>query len=79
MTRGKDIFVTLWVVEDAQSLWIRAESRRRLWLDPLRENPLIELTRGSTSRLGDAARFSADSTRASVEEQRTGLPDLRST
>jgi hypothetical protein len=45
VARHQDIFVTLWVVEDAQSLWIRAESRRRLWLDPLRANPLIELTR----------------------------------
>ncbi len=45
VARNQDIFVTLWVVEDAQSLWIRAESRRRLWLDPLLENPLVELTR----------------------------------
>jgi hypothetical protein len=43
--RNLDTFVTLWVVEDQQSLWIRAESRRRLWLDQLRENPLVELTR----------------------------------
>lgn len=45
VARHQDIFVTLWVVEDAQSLWIRAESRRRLWLDLLRDNPLVELTR----------------------------------
>lgn len=45
VARNQDIFVTLWVVEDAQSLWIRAESRRRLWLDLLRDNPLVELTR----------------------------------
>lgn len=45
VARSQDIFVTLWVVEDAQSLWIRAESRRRLWLDLLRDNPLVELTR----------------------------------
>jgi hypothetical protein len=45
VARNQDIFVTLWVVEDQQSLWIRAENRRRLWLDLLRDDPLVELTR----------------------------------
>ena len=45
IARNQDTFVTLWVVEDQRSLWIRAERRQRLWLDLLRGNPLIELTR----------------------------------
>ena len=43
--RNQDTFVTLWVVEDRQSVWIRAERRQRLWLDLLQDNPLVELTR----------------------------------
>jgi hypothetical protein len=42
--RNQDTFVTLWVVEDRQSVWIRAERRQRLWLDLLRGNPIVELT-----------------------------------
>ena len=45
VARNQDTFVTLWVVEDQRSLWIRAERRQRLWLYLLRGNPLIELTR----------------------------------
>ena len=45
VARNQDTFVTLWVVEGRQSLWIRAERRQRLWLDLLRGNPLIDLTR----------------------------------
>lgn len=42
--RSQDTFVTLWFVEDAQSRWIRAENRRRLWLDLLQDDPQVELT-----------------------------------
>ena len=35
---------TLWFVEDAQSRWLRAENRRRLWLDLLQDDPQVELT-----------------------------------
>jgi hypothetical protein len=42
--RSQDTFVTLWFVEDAQSRWIRAENRRRLWLDLLHDDPQVELT-----------------------------------
>jgi hypothetical protein len=59
-----DTYTTLWVVEDDQSLWIRAESRDRLWLDFLRGNPRVELRRnGRTSsyraRLQDTAKARA--------------------
>ena len=42
--RSQDTFVTLWFVEDAQSRWLRAENRRRLWLDLLQDDPQVELT-----------------------------------
>ena len=44
--RSQDTFVTLWVVEDAQGRWLRAENRRRLWLDLLQDDPQVELTHG---------------------------------
>jgi hypothetical protein len=44
MARSQDTFVTLWVVKDAQGRWIRAENRRRLWLDLLQDDPQVELT-----------------------------------
>jgi hypothetical protein len=44
--RNQDTFVTLWVVEGHQNLWIRAETKRRIWLDYLEDYPLVELTRG---------------------------------
>ncbi len=43
--RSQDTYVTLWFVSDAQSLWIRAESRKRLWLTLLENNPQVELKR----------------------------------
>ena len=59
-----DTYTTLWVVEDEQSLWIRAESRDRLWLDFLRGSPRIELRRGGRTAsyrasLQDSARVRA--------------------
>jgi hypothetical protein len=42
--RSQNTFVTLWVVEDAQGLWLRAENRQRLWLDLLQDDPKVELT-----------------------------------
>lgn len=41
--RSQDTFVTLWVVEDAQGRWLRAENRRRLWLVLLQDEPQVEL------------------------------------
>ena len=67
VARNQDILVTLWVVEDAQSLWIRAESRRRLWLDPLRENPLVELTRSGQTISFHATPFDDPESQAYVD------------
>ena len=67
VARNQDIFVTLWVVEDAQSLWIRAESPRRLWLDPLRESPLVELTRSGQTINFHATPFDDPESQAYVD------------
>lgn len=49
--RSQDTYVHLWVAEDAQNIWIRAESPRRLWLEYLRDTPVVELRRhDGTSR-----------------------------
>ena len=68
VARNRDTFVTLWVVEDQQGPWIRAENPRRLWLDLLRDSPLVELSRdGRTDSY--RARVSDDpDTRAYVDE-----------
>ena len=67
VARSQDIFVTLWVVEDAQSLWIRAESRRRLWLELLRDNPLVELTRSGQTIAYRATAFDDPESQAYVD------------
>jgi len=68
VARNQDTFVTLWVVEDQQGPWIRAENPRRLWLDLLRDGPLVELSRdGRTNQY--RARVSDDpDTQAYVDE-----------
>jgi hypothetical protein len=42
---SQDTYVHLWVVEDAQGLWLRAESPDRLWLRYLSDSPVVELRR----------------------------------
>jgi hypothetical protein len=65
--RNQDTFVTLWVVEDAEGPWIRAESPSRLWLEQLRDDALVELTwNGRTSRYR-ASRRDSPETRAYVD------------
>jgi hypothetical protein len=67
VARNQDIFVTLWVVEDQQSLWIRAENRRRLWLDLLRDDPLVELTRSGQTITYRATPFDDPDSQAYVD------------
>ena len=38
-----DRYVTLWAVEDAGSVWLRAARPDRTWLDWLRTHPKVEL------------------------------------
>jgi hypothetical protein len=43
--RSQDTYVHLWVVEDAQNVWVRAERPGRLWLEYLHDKPVVELRR----------------------------------
>ena len=43
--RNQDTYVTLWVVDDAGSVWVRAGSSKRIWLPYLANAPVVELER----------------------------------
>jgi len=49
-SRSQDTYVNLWVVEDDQGLWIRADRSSRMWLPYLYEAPVVELTRDGATR-----------------------------
>jgi hypothetical protein len=66
-TRSQDTYVNLWVVEDAQSVWIRAESRERLWLEYLRDGPMVELQRYDGTRQYRAVPDDSERTRTKID------------
>lgn len=45
-TAREEYYSRIWVVDAKPFVWIRAESPKRSWLEPLRENPTVQLTRG---------------------------------
>ncbi len=76
--RNWDTYTTLWVVEDEHNLWIRAESRQRLWLDSLRGNPRVELRRNGRTFSYRANLYDTAETRAYVDpmfREKYGLAD----
>jgi len=76
--RNWDTYTTLWVVEDRQSVWIRAESRERLWLDFLRDNPRVELRRDGRTLSYRASLYDTPKTRTYVDSlfrEKYGLAD----
>jgi hypothetical protein len=38
-------YASLWVIDDGQHFWIRADNRERSWLEPMRANRQIEISR----------------------------------
>lgn len=50
-----DRYITLWAVEDAGSVWLRAARPDREWLHWLRERPNVELELD-----GESARYTAE-------------------
>jgi len=71
-------FPSLSVVEDQQSLWIRAENRRRLWLDLLRDDPLVPLTRSGQTISYRPTPFDDPDSQAYVDRmfrEKYGRPD----
>ena len=76
--RSQDTYVHLWVVEDAQNVWIRAESPNRLWLDYLHDKPEIELRRYDGTYRYRAIPDDASRTRDQVDSmfrEKYGLAD----
>lgn len=45
----QDHYVRLWIVDEGNQTWVRAERPDRLWLDALRESPNATLWRDGTS------------------------------
>ncbi len=43
--QGKDLYTTLWVVDDAEFVWIRANRPDRKWLFHVQQNPNVQLRR----------------------------------
>ncbi len=63
---GSDSFTSLWVVEDGNFLWIRANRPDRRWLAALRQNPEVELSRDGVAQWYRALVFDKPSARPFV-------------
>ncbi len=49
--QGRDLYTTLWVIDDGGSAWVQAARRDRKWLFHVRQSPNVELRRdGRTGR-----------------------------
>jgi hypothetical protein len=76
--RSQDTYVNLWIAEDAQNIWVRAESPSRLWLDYLHDKPVVQLLRHDGTYTYRAYPEDIPSTRAHVDEmfrEKYGLAD----
>lgn len=76
---GRDLFTTLWVVDDAEGfVWIRANRPDRRWLPHLTAQPMVELRRGEGTQHYVAKVFDDPATRAYVAplfRRKYGLAD----
>ena len=75
---GLDLYTSLWVVDDAEFVWIRANRPDRIWLSHLRENPKVQLRRRRRSRSYRAVVFDDPEARAHVAarfREKYGLAD----
>jgi hypothetical protein len=75
---GRDLYTTLWVVDDAAFVWIRATRPDRNWLFHLRQNPDVELSRSGRQRAYRAIVFDRPEARAYVDprfRKKYGLAD----
>ncbi len=64
--RGEDLYTTVWVVDDAAFVWIRANRPDRKWLSHLRQNPDVQLRRSGRQRAYRAIVFDRPEARALV-------------
>jgi hypothetical protein len=65
--QGKDLYVTLWVIDDAEFVWIRATRPDRKWLSHLQQNPNVELRRSGRQRAYRAVVFDKPEVRTYVD------------
>ena len=75
---GKDLYTTLWVIDDAEFVWIRANRPDRRWLSHVQQNPKVELRRSSHQRLYLAVIYDTPKARAYVAprfREKYGLAD----
>ena len=75
---NEDHFATLWVVDDPPSVWIRAETRQRRWLDAVLKHPEVELRRDERTLRYTATPYDTDEARAYVDamfREKYGLAD----
>lgn len=61
-------YARVWVVDAKPFVWIRAESPKRSWLEPLRENATVQLTRGELRLTYQATVWEDAESRAYVDE-----------
>jgi hypothetical protein len=76
--QGKDLYTTLWVVDDAEFVWIRATRPDRKWLFHLQQNPDVQLWRSGRQRAYRAIVFDKPEARAFVAprfRKKYGLAD----
>jgi hypothetical protein len=75
---GRDLYTTVWVVDDGQFVWIRANRPDRRWLSSVEQNPDVELRRFSRQRRYRAVIYDKPETRAYVAprfREKYGLAD----
>lgn len=66
-THTQDVYVTLWVVDDGNYVWLRAGSPERVWLDYLRDDPMVDLERSGQEYHYRAVPHDDPGTRAYVD------------
>jgi hypothetical protein len=62
-------YASLWVIEDGRHLWVRADNRERRWLEHVRANPHVELSREGQMRSYRAKFFDDSDARAFVDSR----------
>ena len=65
-------YASLWVIEDGRHLWIRADNRERSWLQHVRANRNVELSRNGKTQAYQATFFDYPDARAYVDSRIRG-------
>lgn len=76
--QGMDFYTTLWVIDEGEFVWIRANSPDRKWLSYVRQNPDVQLRRFGRQRAYRAMVFDKPEARAFVGprfREKYGLAD----